>query len=101
MIYADTSRDAQPCDLQVGDQVLLKQKNSNKLSTNFQPKSDEIVQRNGNGVVIQSPQKSQKGQYHRNVTEVKKFNTREEQTDKSSDHEEEPPVDHNDMDRRP
>ena len=36
-IYADTSRGAQPCDLQVGDQVLLKQKKSNKLSTNFQP----------------------------------------------------------------
>ena len=52
-------------------------------------------------MVIQSPQKSQKGQYHRNVKEVKKFNTREEQPDKSSDHEEEPPVDHHDMERRP
>lgn len=100
-IYADTSRGAQPCDLQVGDQVLLKQKKSNKLSTNFQPEPYEIVERKGNSVVIQSPQKSQKGQYHRNVTEVKKFNTREEQPDKSSDHEEEPPVDHHDMERRP
>ena len=77
-IYADTSRGAQPCDLQVGDQVLLKQKKSNKLSTNFQPEPYEIVERKGNSVVIQSPQKSQKGQYHRNVTEVKKFNTRED-----------------------
>ena len=34
-IYANTSRGAQPCDLQVGDQVLLKQKKSKKLSTNF------------------------------------------------------------------
>ena len=34
-IYADTSRGAQPCDLQVGDQVLLKQKTSNKLPTKF------------------------------------------------------------------
>ena len=66
--------------------MLLKQKKSNKLSTNFQPEPYEM---------------SQKGQYHRNVTEVKKFNTREEQPDKSSDHEEEPPVDHHDMERRP
>ena len=100
-IYADTSRGAQPCGLQVGDQVLLKQKKSNKLSTNFQPVPYEIAERKGNSVVIQSPQKSQKGQYHRNVTEVKKVNTREEQPDKSSDHEEEPPVDHHDMERRP
>ena len=57
-IYADTSRGAQPCDLQVGDQVLLKQKKSNKLSTNFQPEPYEIVERKGNSVVIQSPQKS-------------------------------------------
>ena len=52
-------------------------------------------------MVVQSSQKSQKVQYHRNVTEVKKLNTREEQTDKNSDHEEEPLVDHHDMDRRP
>ena len=42
-IYADTRRGAQPCDLQVGDHVLLKQKKSNKLSTNFQPELYEIV----------------------------------------------------------
>ena len=85
-IYADTSRGAQPCDLQMGDQVLLKQEKSNKLSTNFQPEPYEIVERKGNSVVIQSLQKSQKGQYHRNVIEVKTFNTREEQPDHSSDH---------------
>ena len=66
-IYADASRGTQPCDLQEGDQVLLKQKKANKLSTNFQPEPYEIVERKGNSMMIQSSQKSQKGQYHRNV----------------------------------
>jgi len=48
-IYADTSRGAQPCDLQVGDQVLLNQKKSNNLSTNFQPEPCVSVERKGNG----------------------------------------------------
>ena len=52
-------------------------------------------------VVIQSARKSQKGQYHRNVTEVKKFKTREEEPDRSTDHEEKPPVDHHDLNRKP
>lgn len=81
--------------------MLLKQKKANKLSTNFQPEPYEIVERKGNSMMIQSSQKSQRGQYHRNVAEVKKFNSREEPPDKSSDHEEESPMGHHNMDRRP
>lgn len=55
-IYADTSRGAQPCDLQVGDRGLLKKKKLNQLSTNFQPEPCASAERKGNTgrVVIQS-----------------------------------------------
>lgn len=50
--------------------MLLKKKKSNKLSANFESERYKIVEKKGNGVVIQSPEKVQ---YHRNVTEVKRF----------------------------
>ena len=75
--YADERRGAQPNYLQTGDQVLLKKKKSDKLSAKFESEPYEIVEKKGNSVVIQSPQKVQ---YQRNVTEVKKFTPREEQS---------------------
>lgn len=50
--------------------MLLKKKTSNKLSANFESEPYEIFEKKGNSVVIQSPEKVQ---YHRNVTEVKRF----------------------------
>ena len=80
--YADVRRGAQPNDLQTGDQVLLKKKKSDKLSATFESEPYEIVEKKGNSVVIQSPEKVQ---YQRNVKEVKKFTPREEQS-ANSDH---------------
>lgn len=94
--YADARRGAQPNDLQAGDQVLLKKKKSNKLSANFESEPYEIVEKKGNSVVVQSPEKVQ---YQRNVTEVKKFTPREEQS-ASSDLEFELQED-NELERRP
>lgn len=69
-IYADERRGAQANDLQTRDQVLLKKKKSNKLSAKFESEPYEIIEKKGNSVVVQSPEKVQ---YQRNVTEVKKF----------------------------
>ena len=94
--YADERRGAQPNDLQTGDQVLLKKKKSDKLSAKFESEPYEIVEKKGNSVVIQSPEKVQ---YQRNVTEVKKFTPREEQS-ANSDHQLELQED-NELEQRP
>ena len=47
------------------------------MSAKFESELYEIVEKKGNSVVIQSPEKVQ---YQRNVTEVKKFTPREEQS---------------------
>ena len=94
--YADERRDAQPNDLQTGDQVLLKKKKSDKLSAKFESEPYEIVEKKGNSVVIQSPEKVQ---YQRNVTEVKKFTPRAEQS-ANSDHQLELQED-NELEQRP
>ena len=52
------------------------------MSAKFESEPYEIVEKKGNSVVIQSPEKVQ---YQRNVTEVKKFTPREEQS-ANSDH---------------
>jgi transposase InsO family protein len=71
----DVKRRAEKCDLELGDQVLVKADKQDKLSTNFKPVPYEVVQRNGNMVVIESPQKVR---YKRNITEVKRFTPRME-----------------------
>lgn len=95
-IYADERKGAQPNDLQTGDQVLLKKKKSNKLSTKFESEPYEIIEKKGNSVVVQSPEKVQ---YQRNVTEVKKFTPRDEQC-VDSDHQFELQED-NELEQRP
>ncbi|XP_022792295.1 uncharacterized protein LOC111331444 [Stylophora pistillata] len=95
-IYADERRGAQLNDLQTGNQVLLKKKKSNKLSTKFESEPYEIIEKKGNSVVVQSPEKVQ---YQRNVTEVKKFTPRDEQC-VDSDHQFELQED-NELEQRP
>lgn len=94
--YADERRGAEPNDLMTGDQVLLKKKKSNKLSAKFESEPYEIVEKKGNSVVIQSPEKVQ---YQRNVTEVNKFTPREKQS-ANGDHELELQED-NELEQRP
>ena len=63
-------------------QVLLKKKTSDKLSAKFESAPYQIFEKKGNSVVKQSPEKVQ---YKRNVTEVKKFTPKEEQSANSDD----------------
>ena len=67
--YADAKRHAKPSCIDVGDEVLLKQKKENKLTTEFEHVPYQVIERNGNSVTVQSPGKVQ---YRRNVTEVRK-----------------------------
>ena len=66
------------------------------MSAKFESEPYEIVEKKVNSVVIQSPEK---GQYQRNVTEVKKFTPREEQS-VNSDHQLELQED-NELEQRP
>ena len=76
--------------------MLLKKKKSDKLSAKFESEPFEIVEKKDNSVVIQSREKVQ---YQRNVTEVKKFTLREEQS-ANSDHQLELQED-NELEQRP
>ena len=71
-IYADDKRGAGVSDLDLGDQVLVKEDRQNKLSTTFGSIPYEVVYRKGNSVVVESPQKVR---YKRNITQVRKFVT--------------------------
>ena len=76
--------------------MLQKKKESDKLSAKFESEPHEIVEKKGNSVVIQSPEKVQ---YQRNVTEVKTFSPREKQS-ANSDHQLELQED-NELEQRP
>lgn len=69
-IHADLRRGAQESDLMEGDTVLMKRKKTDKLSTAFSPEHYSVIERKGNSVVVESPQRVQ---YKRNITEVKRF----------------------------
>jgi transposase InsO family protein len=68
--YMDNKRGAVKCELGSGDQVLVKIDKQNKLTTNFGSVPYEVVERKGNMVVVESPERVR---YRRNITEVKKF----------------------------
>ena len=57
--------------------MLLKKKKSEKMSVKFESEPYKIVEKKGNSVVIQSPEKVQ---YQKSVKEVKKFAPRVEQS---------------------
>ena len=69
-LYADKRRNAEVIELVPGDEVLLKQNKENKLSTRFEPVPYQIVGKENNSVVVESPQGAQ---YRRNITHVKKL----------------------------
>ena len=68
--YADKRRNAQESDLTPGDKVLVRQERRNKLSTPFAPEPYDVISKNGNSVVIESPEGVQS---MRNTTHVKKY----------------------------
>ncbi len=69
-LYADHRCGAKNSQLEVGDQVLMRQEKTDKLTTIFSPVPYTVVSRKGNSVTIED---SRGTQYKRNTTFVKKF----------------------------
>ncbi|KAK3738593.1 hypothetical protein QZH41_009884, partial [Actinostola sp. cb2023] len=68
--YADMNRSAKPCDIQEGEEVLLKQDRENKLFPNFEPEPYTVLERKGNAVVIENTEGKTK---MRNIAFTKRF----------------------------
>ena len=68
--YADEKRQAKDSGIRVGDEVLLKQKPANKLTTAFEPKPYRVVEKEGSQVTVQS---SSGVKYKRNVAHTKPY----------------------------
>ena len=58
--YADKKRRAKVNDIEVGDGVILSQSKINKLTTRFQKEPYNVVDRDGNAVVIQRGEEPRK-----------------------------------------
>lgn len=54
-IYADHRRGAKTSDIEVGDQVLVRQDKTDKFTTTFHSTPHKVVHKEGNSVVVQSP----------------------------------------------
>ena len=70
--YADTQRRASHSNVEAGDEVLVKQDKTNKLSTAFNPNLFKVISKSGNSLVIESPAGNQ---YSRNTSHVKRYIT--------------------------
>jgi len=69
--YADRRRQTKESEIKEGDHVLVKrQHKSNKLAANYELQPYEVVRRNGNAVVVRSPDGIQR---MRNTSHVKPF----------------------------
>lgn len=68
--YADERRRAKPSNVEVGDQVLLKQDKTDKFTTPFNKVPHTVINKTGNSVIVQSPTGAR---YSRNSTCVKKY----------------------------
>jgi hypothetical protein len=66
---ADQLRRARPSDLNAGDQILVRQQLTHKLSAPFYPTSFTIVSKERNAEMVKSPDRND---YVRNSTFVKK-----------------------------
>ena len=69
--YADKKRGAMVSDIGVGDRVILSQSKRNKLTTRFEKEPYDVVDRDGNAVVIQRGDEPRK---MRNIAHMKKLN---------------------------
>ena len=81
-IYIDEKRNAHESDLKTGDNVLVKQQYTNKMTTPFISTPYKLVDKIGNQCVVQSPEGVQ---YRRNTTHVKKYNDRNVSSEKDND----------------
>ena len=69
--YADKKRGAMVSDIGVGDRVILRQSKINKLTTRIENEPYDVVDRDGNVVVIHRGEKPRK---MRNIAHMKKLN---------------------------
>ena len=68
--YADIHRRASPSSIELGDEVLVQQDKTNKLSTAFNPNPCKVISKTGNSLVVESPTGNQ---YSRNTSHVKQY----------------------------
>ena len=68
--YADIHRGASPSSIELGDEVLVQQDKTNKLSTAFNPNLCKVISKTGNSLVVESPTGKQ---YSRNTSHVKQY----------------------------
>ena len=54
--YAHEKRGARESDVKEGDRVLPKQEQTNKLTPTFRPEPFFVLEKTGNGVVVESPE---------------------------------------------
>ena len=52
--HADCQRNARESEIQEGDKVLLRQEKENKLSTPYKQSPFTVIQKNGNGVLVEA-----------------------------------------------
>ena len=68
--YADIHRRASPSSIELGDEVLVQQDKTNKLSTAFNPNPFKAVSKTGNSLVVESPTGNH---FSRNTGHVKQY----------------------------
>ena len=69
--YADKKMGANVSDIEVGDRVILRQSKRNKLTTRFEKEPYDVVDQDGNALVIQRGEEPRK---MRNIAHMKKRN---------------------------
>ena len=62
--YADIHHRASPSSIELGDEVLVQQEKTNKLSTSFNPNPFKVVSKTGNSLVVESPTGNQYSSSH-------------------------------------
>ena len=68
--YADSKRNAQESEIEVGDSVLLQQRRQDKLTARFEVDPYPVIDRSGNQITVESP--AGVG-YKRNISHTKKY----------------------------
>ena len=68
--YAEIHHRTSPSSIELGDEVLVQQDKTNKLSTAFNPNPFKVISKTGNSLVVGSPTGNQ---YSRNTSHVKQY----------------------------
>lgn len=86
--YADAARNAKMSEVEQGDLVLMKQDKKNKLTTTFEPHLYKVKNKKGNQVVVSDSDNPARVLY-RNTTQVKRYQSADEQPNNLSAKQEE------------